>query len=182
MVLTNGNVASYWWTFILRGLVGLFFGIAAFCWTGVTLAALVFWLGVYMLVSGIFSVAAGVKSAAHHQKWMLLVLEGLVGITAGVFTFIWPLATVQALLWFIAAWSILSGMLQISGASSGPWENGSKWLVGISGGISIIMGMILFTFSNNFLEAFAVVWVLGLYALLFGIAFILVGIRLCGAK
>ena len=180
--MTNGNVASYWWAIIIRGLIGLLFGIAAFAWTGVTLGVLVFWLGTYMLIGGIFSVTAGIKAAAHHHKWMLLVLEGLVGIAAGIFTYIWPLATVQAFLWFIAAWAVLSGMLQISGASSGPWESGSKWLIGISGGLSIIMGMILFTFSNNFVEAFAVVWVLGLYAILFGVAFILAGIRLCGAK
>jgi uncharacterized membrane protein HdeD (DUF308 family) len=71
----------------LRGLVAVLFGLLTFLLPGITLATLVLLFGAYALVDGIFNVIAFFKVASH--QWALLI-EGVVGIIAGVLTFALP--------------------------------------------------------------------------------------------
>ena len=56
------TLSRYWWVLALRGLVAILFGLAAFFWPGMTLAALVLLLGAYALADGIFAVSAGIRT------------------------------------------------------------------------------------------------------------------------
>src|SRR5215510_16405660 len=105
------TLSEHWWVLLLRGLLAIAFGIMAFAWPGVTLAVLVLLFGAYALVDGIFEVIAGFRA-----KWWGLVFLGILGIAAGVITFMWPHITAIALLWLIAFWAIVVGIMQISAA------------------------------------------------------------------
>jgi uncharacterized membrane protein HdeD (DUF308 family) len=103
-------LARNWWALALRGLVAVLFGLLTILIPGVTLVTLVLLFGAYALVDGIFNVMASFRSASHH--WALL-LEGVIGILAGILTFAWPAITAVALLYLIAFWAILTGIFEI---------------------------------------------------------------------
>ncbi len=167
-----------WWAIALRGLVAVLFGLAAFVWPGLTLLALVFLFGIYALLDGIFSIIAAVNNRAGNNRWWLLLLEGLVGVAAGIIAFIWPGITAFALLYLIAAWAVITGILEIAAAIRLREEIEGEWLLGLGGLLSIVFGILLFIWPGA--GALAVTWLIGAYALFFGILLIILGFRVRG--
>jgi uncharacterized membrane protein HdeD (DUF308 family) len=104
------SLAKNWWALALRGLVAVLFGLLTFLLPGITLATLVLLFGAYALVDGIFNVIAFFKVASH--QWALLI-EGVIGIIAGVLTFAWPAITAFVLLYLIAFWALFTGVFEI---------------------------------------------------------------------
>jgi uncharacterized membrane protein HdeD (DUF308 family) len=170
-------LARYWWMFVLRGVAGLIFGILALIWPGLTLTALVLLFGAYALVDGIFAIGAAIfggRSAEGRRPW--LVLEGIVGILAGIGTFVWPGITALVLLYVIAAWAVVTGVFEIIAAVQLRREIQGEVLLALAGVFSIIFGILLFVWPVT--GALAIVWLIGIYSIVFGVVLIALGIRL----
>jgi uncharacterized membrane protein HdeD (DUF308 family) len=173
-----GILARNWWVFALRGLAAILFGILAIVWPLLTLQVLVLLFGAYALVDGVFTIIAGVASHERNQRWWMMLLEGLAGIIVGVLTFIWPETTALVLLYFIAAWAIITGVLEIVAAVRLRREIDNEWMMGIAGAASILFGLILFIFPGA--GALSLVWLIGVYSILFGILLVVFAFRLRG--
>jgi len=173
-------LARNWWAIALRGLFAVLFGIAAFVWPGLTLAALVILWGAYALVDGIFNLVAALRAAQKKMTWWPLVLEGILGIAAGVVAFLWPGITALALLYLIAAWAILTGIVEIIAAVRLRHAISGEWMLGLAGLLSIVFGVILIAAPGA--GALAVIWMIGAYAVVFGIVLIALGFRLRGLQ
>jgi uncharacterized membrane protein HdeD (DUF308 family) len=171
------QLARNWWLLALRGVLAIIFGVVAFIWPGTTLAVLVLLFGAYALVDGIFSVIAGiVRATKRRERWWVMVLEGLLGIGAGVVTLISPGMTALVLLYLIAAYFIVTGALEIISAIRLRREiQGEFWLV-LVGIASIIFGVLLFLFPGT--GALAVVWIIGAYGVAFGVLMLILAFRL----
>src|SRR5258706_3409248 len=100
---------------IIRGILGVVVGVLAFVWPGITIAALVILFGAYAVIDGVTNVLLGATRTAHGRSWAQVV-QGIVGIVAGVLTFIWPAITALVLIMFIAAWAIVTGIFEIFAA------------------------------------------------------------------
>ncbi len=152
----------HWWALALRGLFALLFGLAALFWPAITLIVLVWLFGAYALVDGIFAVVAGVSMAGHHRQWGWLLVEGIIGILAGLVAFLLPGITALALLYLIAAWAIVTGGFEIVAAFQR-----EEWWLGLSGLLSVLFGLLLILFPGA--GALSVVLIIGVYALIFGV-------------
>src|SRR5258707_13385613 len=101
-----------WWLFLLRGILGIIFGLLALIFPGPTMLSLVLLFSAYMLVDGIFAIVSAVRAIRHKEdRGGLLVFEGLLNIAVGIAAFLWPGLTVIAFVWLIAAWAIVTGGL-----------------------------------------------------------------------
>jgi uncharacterized membrane protein HdeD (DUF308 family) len=176
----TATLARNWWLLALRGVLGILFGIVAFVWPGATQAALILVFGANVFVDGIFAVAAGIGMRKQIDRWWLLVLEGAAGIILGVLTFSSPDTTALVLLLFIAAWSIFTGIFEIATAVRIRTMIANKWLLIISGVVSIVFGILLIVQPGA--GAVSIVWLLGAYALLFGILTLMLSFRLRGLR
>jgi uncharacterized membrane protein HdeD (DUF308 family) len=134
--------AQNWWTFTLRGFFALLFGVLAFVAPAATLTTLIFIFGFYAILNGIFALYAA-WSLRSYDRWWVFLLEGLLGIAAGVIAFVSPGATALAFLSIIAAWAILVGILQIVAAIRLRQVIENEWSIGVSGLVSIIFGVLL---------------------------------------
>ena len=165
--------ARNWWVLLIRGIMGALFGIMAFALPGLTLETLVLLYGAYALADGVTALWVGGSSRA----WSL-VFAGLLGVIVGIGTFISPGLTAVALLYLIAAWAIVRGIFEIIAAVQLRKAISDEWALGIGGIISILFGGVLF--ANPAAGALAVVWVIGAYALAFGLIMIILAFRLRG--
>jgi uncharacterized membrane protein HdeD (DUF308 family) len=168
-------LARNWWAIALRGVFALIFGAIALLLPGVTIGALVLLFAVYMLVDGIFAILAGIRAAAHHERWGWLIFEGIADLVASGIAFFWPLATVLAFVFLAAAWAIVSGLLLLSAAFRLHRAHG-RWLMGLGGAVSLIWGLLLAIAPIP--GAIVLTWWMGAYALFFGGALIALGFRL----
>jgi uncharacterized membrane protein HdeD (DUF308 family) len=167
-----------WWALLLRGIVAIAFGVLAFVWPGITLTVLVLLWGAYALVDGAFSVAAGVRAHGENKRWWVLLLEGILGVAAGIVAFVIPGITALVLLLLIAAWAIVTGVFEIVAAIQMRKYIKGEWLLILAGIASVVFGVLLFI--NPAAGALAVVWLIGAYAIVFGILLIALSLRLHG--
>ena len=163
----------------MRGIAAIIFGVLAFLMPGITLAVLVLLFGAYAIVDGI-SVLIGVAGngmAYMRHRWALLVV-GVLGVIAGVIAFILPGLTALSLLYVVAAWSIIMGIVQIAAAINLRREiEGELWL-GLGGVLAIVFGLYLVVLPGDGL--LTLVWLVGTFAIIFGISSLMLGWRLRG--
>jgi len=165
-----------WWALALRGLAAILFGIAALVVPHITLAVLIALFGAYALVDGVFALIAAGRAAERQTRWWPLALEGVVGIVVGILTFAWPGVTALILLYFIAYWAIITGVFELIAAIRLRQEISGEWLLGLGGVLSVIFGLLLIIFPGA--GALTIVWLIGLYSLIFGVALVALGLRL----
>uniref|UniRef100_UPI001F2E20D3 HdeD family acid-resistance protein n=1 Tax=Bordetella pseudohinzii TaxID=1331258 RepID=UPI001F2E20D3 len=159
-----------------RGVVAVLFGLLALCLPGITLAALVLVWGAYALVDGVFALIAGWRIRDQDKPLWPLILVGITGLAAGIVTFLWPGVTALVLLYIIAFWAIVAGVFQIVAAIRFRKEIQNEWLHGLSGLVSLLFGLMLLIQPGA--GALALVWVIGIYAVFFGILLLALAWRL----
>jgi uncharacterized membrane protein HdeD (DUF308 family) len=172
-------LAKLWWVAILRGVAAIIFGVLALTWPGITLAVLIILFGAYAFADGVFALVHAISGRDEAESVWVLLLEGLIGIGVGLLTFFEPAITGIILLFYIAAWSLTTGVLEIVGAINlRKRVSGEIWML-LSGIASIIFALILLVHPG--VGALAVVWLIGAYAMVFGAILVALGFRLRGA-
>jgi uncharacterized membrane protein HdeD (DUF308 family) len=166
-------LAKNWWVLELRGALTVAFGLVALFLPGITLGALILVFGFYALVEGVLLLAATFNR--QNQHWWITLLEGILGIAAGIVTLVWPGITTIALLSIIAVWALLTGVLEIVGAIRLRREIRGEWSLVLSGIVSLLFAVALMV--NPAAGALAIVWIIGIYAIVFGILMIVTGAK-----
>ena len=165
-----------WWAFLFRGIIAVVFGLVAIFMPVAAFLSLVFVFGAFALVDGIFTIISAFTSNAKSENWWWLILEGLFGILIGVLTLVQPTAMGGAWLLLIAVWAIVTGVLEIITAIRLRNEiTGEFWLI-LGGLFSILFG--IFVAMSPVAGAYAVGFIIGIYALMFGIVLIMLALRL----
>ena len=164
-----------WWSFALRGVLAILFGVVAIVWPDITLGALIILFGAYALVDGIFAIVGAVMNG-RDGRWLPLIVVGLGGILVGLITLIWPGLSALALIYLVAAWAIGIGLFQIVGAIEMRKRiTNEVWLI-LSGALSVLIGLYIAVFPGD--GAVALVLLIGFYAIVFGVLLILLGFNL----
>ncbi len=156
-----------WWLFLVRGLIAVVFGMTALVWPTQTWLVLVMLFGAYVLVDGIFTTVAGVEFRHYFDRWWTVALEGVLGIAIGLMTLVSPNAMAQVLFYLIATWAVVTGILEIVASISFRSFIPGEWSMIIAGILSTIFGAVLFVYPAAGLVS--VVWLIGLYAIAFGV-------------
>lgn len=164
-----------WWAVALRGVLAILYGVMAFVLPGLTLEILVLFFGAYMLVDGVFTMFAAFTDRSGHESWWVLLLEGLVGVAAGMITVFRPGLATIVLVYMISFWAIVTGVLEIVAAIQLRKEIQGELLLLLSGVLSLVLGIFLLVPGVGELT---VAWIIGWYAILFGAMLLGLGFRL----
>ncbi len=167
-----------WWVLVVRGLAAIAFGVLTFINPKLSLAALVLVWGAYAFVDGVFSIAASFKGPnASGFPWSMF-LMGVVGVIAGIYTFLAPGITALALLYVIAIFAIFRGVTEISAAIRLRKEIDNEWLLILAGLISLAFGA--FLILNPGTGALALILYIGAMAIVVGVIELMLGFKLKG--
>jgi uncharacterized membrane protein HdeD (DUF308 family) len=173
-------LSRYWWAFVVRGIFAILFGILAYAWPGITLATLVIFFGAYVLIDGILLLIKTIGNWSERGDRWLLLLEGLLGIGIGVITLVAPGITAVVLIFYIAAWSLATGVLEIAAAIRLRKEiQGEGWMI-LSGIASIVFAILVMFFPG--VGALGLLWLIAAYAIIFGVMLVILGFRLRGHR
>lgn len=177
MAATIG-LARWWWVVALRGVVAIVFGVLAFVAPAFGLALFVALFAIWALVDGVGSLLTGIRTRGQDRSWWIEILEGIAGVAAGVIALVAPEFAAQVLLVLIAAWAIVTGIIEIVLAVRlRRVIEGEAWLA-LAGVVSILFGVVVVLFPAA--GALSVVWLIGSFAVAFGVFLVLLGWRLRG--
>lgn len=175
------GLARWWWTFVVRGLLAIAFGVLAFLSPGWGIAILVGLFAAWAIIDGASGLLAGIRTRGQDRSWWLEVLEGLAGIAAGVAALVLPPEIVTtALVLVIAAWSVVTGVIEIALAIRlRRVIEGEIWMA-LAGVASVLFGILIVVFPAA--GALSLVWLIGAFAIAFGVFAIGLGWRLRGIQ
>jgi uncharacterized membrane protein HdeD (DUF308 family) len=169
-------LASNWDMFLVRGILAILFGIATLALPGITLVVLVLLFGSYALLDGVILIVLSIKDRRYHPDWWLMLLTGLVGIGAGVVTFVWPGITAISLYYVIVAWAIGGGIFEVAYAIRFRKVIEGEWLLVLSGILSVVFGILLI--AQPITGALTILWLIGVYAIADGVTLVALALRM----
>jgi uncharacterized membrane protein HdeD (DUF308 family) len=165
-----------WGWIALRGALAIGFGTLTLFSPGITLVVLVAMFGAYAIMDGVVMIVSAIANHRTQPRWGVLVLGGILGIGAGVLTFLWPGLTALVLLAIIAGWAIVMGLIEISVAVRLRTKITGEWAMVLSGLLAIAFGVMLAIHPGP--GAIAVVLWIGAYAMVSGVLLMIVAFRL----
>ena len=174
-----GTLSRNWWVSTLRGALAILFGVAAWVWPGLTLVALVALFGAYALVDGVFAIVGVFGGTRGGTPRWLLFLEGIAGILAGLIAFVLPGLTAVLLLYLIAVWAIITGISEIAMAIRLRKEIRGEWALIVGGAFSVLFGVLL-ALIGPFAGLVSLIWLIGAYAIAFGILMLITAFQVRG--
>ena len=169
-------LAKGWWLLLIRGIAAIVFGVLAFAWPGMTLVTLVLFYGAFALVDGVIALVAAFTGGAKPVPTWWLVVVGLLGIGAGIATFVMPGITAILLILFMGGWALVHGIFEIIGAIQLRKEIDNEWLLIAAGVVSVLFGGLLIAQPGA--GAVAVLFIIGIYAVLYGLLMVFLAMRL----
>lgn len=171
----NGLLAQRWYVMAARGVAAVAFGLPALFWPGITPVVLALLFGAYALADGVLSVGTALGGRGREDRRVLGV-EGLLDVVAGGVALVWRDITPRGLLYVIAAWAIGTGVMELAAAVRVRREADNDALLGATGIVSVLAGLVLAFKSDA--PVLAVAWLIGAYALAFGLMLVNLGMRL----
>ncbi|HEY6408054.1 MAG TPA: DUF308 domain-containing protein, partial [Ktedonobacteraceae bacterium] len=136
-------------------------------YTHITTLFLIYLFGAYVLVDGVMAIVLAFQERSVYSRWWMLLLGGIAGIVIGLLVFFWPGGAALVLVYLIAAWAIVTGIITIIAAFFVSTGFGREWTLVAGGVLSILLGIIMFFVPVASILAF--VWLLGIFAIIYGI-------------
>ncbi len=173
-------MSQYWWVLALRGALAIIFGILLLVVPAdVAITTLVLIFGAYAIVDGIFAIFTAFRDRTTNTSWWVILLEGIVGVIAGLIAIFLPGITALALLYVVAAWAIVTGVFQIMAAIRLRKEIEGELFLGLSGLASIIFGILLIVLPAP-AGLLTLLWLAAIYSIIFGVIMVILAFRVRG--
>lgn len=163
-----------WQAIVLRGVVGIGFGLLAAFSPVATALSLVVVLSIYLMADGFLAIVSAFKAARQRHAWGLVALEGLASIAASVAIFVYPGLGMAIFAVILAVWSLFAGGVKLAVALRREPVGGRGWLIA-SALISLLFGLVLLI--SPLIGAVVLTWWIGIYAIVFGLALLMLGIQ-----
>ncbi len=173
--ILSASLARNWWALAIRGAAGILFGLVAIITPAAAMLTLTWLFSAYLIVDGVFAIVAAIRAAEHHERWGMLLLEGILDLAMGAILWTLPGVGILAAVLIVAAWALITGALMLVSSFRLHGAHGRFWL-GLGGVISLIWGVILVAAPMT--GAIVLTWWLGIYALVFGLTMLVLAFRL----
>jgi uncharacterized membrane protein HdeD (DUF308 family) len=166
------------WATALRGIIAVAFGVIALRSPHIAAATLVVIFAIFAFADGALDFVLAARLGRAGQRWGWYLFEGIVSIALGVIALAYPGVTLLALVLLVALRAIMLGVLELVAAFS--WETlDSRWLLGLTGALSIVLGILLL--GAPVAGAMTLIYAIGFYAIVAGVALFALGLRLISA-
>ncbi len=163
--VTN-TMGELWWLVLMQSVLAIFFGIVAIFWPGLTLVTLVYLFSAFVLAWGILEIVHALMSIGRRDTWWFTLLFGLIGLVVGVYLVRHPGVSFATFILLLGLTLIVRGIFDVVGTFIDDRLATHRVLLLIAGAAAVLAGIVLLL--QPVAGGVAFVWVLGLYALVFG--------------
>ncbi len=165
---TLSPVAKQLWGLgVAFGVVSILFGILALFWPGLTVALFILLFGVFVLVWGVIGLIVSISSISTDKFWWLELIFSVLAIGLAVYLLRNPEAAAEIFVFFIGLTFLVRGVVDIlEGLFDSGRSGNNRTLAFVVGVLGVIAGVVTLTYPVT--AGLAVVWIIGLYAVLYG--------------
>src|SRR2546421_1689511 len=156
-----------WWLVLLQGVLSVVLGGLALAMPGVTLGALILLWGLFALLNGVVEVFSAIGAAGSNRSWGWQLAGGLVGILAGLVILRWPGLSALFVLYLVAIWAIVTGIVRLVGAIAEHEALPHARMVALAGVVSVLFGIAMFAWPG--VGLLTLVYLVGSYAIVYGV-------------
>ena len=168
------NLRRAGWAMAARGVLAVIFGLIALRSPDAAATAFVIMFAIYAFADGLLSLVLAAGLARARERWGWYVVEGIASIALGVVAVAYPSVTLLAVVVLVGLRAIVLGISELGAAIA--WEElDSRWLLGVTGAVSVILGVLLFASPGE--GALVLIWSVGVYAIVFGVMLVALGLR-----
>jgi uncharacterized membrane protein HdeD (DUF308 family) len=160
---------------VLRGVIAVLLGILALQRPNVAATVFVVVFAVFALVDGLLDLVLAERHGRAGFRWGWFAFEGIASLAIGVIALVYPGITFVALVLLVALRAMTLGILELIAAFSGQ-DVDSRWLLGLTGVLSIVLGILLL--ASPVAGGAAIIWMIGVYGIVMGAALFAVGLRM----
>ena len=171
-------LASAWWVFLVRGIVGVLLGVTIWLQPAASVAVLVLFFGAWMLIDGIFTMIGSIVRRNDNPEWGWMLVSGIMSLVIGLLTLRAPGLTVVVLILFVSVWAMMLGISQIALGWRIRREVSNEWMLYLGGAVALLFGISVMW--NPAAGALSVLWMIAFFSILFGISMIVLSFRLKG--
>ena len=172
------SLQKSWWLVTVRGVLALLFGLLALFSPYIVIFSLITFFAFFAIISGFFILTLAFLGETDNKG--LRILEGLIFLGAGIVVLLNPVSALGGIMIFIAAWAILSGLIQIIGAIKLRKVISNEWFMILNGVISVLFGIVLA--GNLVTSAGVMLMIFGAFAILSGIFMIILSFKIKSYK
>ncbi len=167
---------------LLRGILAVVFGIIALLAPVAALTGIAIVYGAYTFVDGAFTIVHAVRERKRLKAWGWLLFQGIVAVIAGLLIMFLPLVAGffggLVVLWTVVIWNVIHGVAGLRSAAGAEDSKSKTW--GIVAGIAsillaVVLAVLILVAPGSTL--FGLIWVVGIWAIIFGVMLIVMAIQ-----
>lgn len=163
-------LGTAWKLLMLRGVIGVLFGIVAIAWPISTVVALVVLWGIWALVDGIGLATEALREGTTGER-LLAGVMAVVAVLAGLYAIFHPGATAVLLTWIVGIWLLMRGLFEVVGAFGRGRPGSTRAMTVVSALVDFLLGGIFV--ANPGKSAIGVTTLLGVVAIVWGVVLVL---------
>lgn len=164
------------WAMVLRGVLAVVFGVIVIRSPNLAASALVILFAIYAFVDAGLDFFVAARRGRAGLRWGWYLFEGIVSVALGVLALAFPGVTIFLAVLLIGIRALVLGIVELAAAFSGRAALEPRWLIGVAGALSILFGILLL--ARPAAGALALLWMIGAYALVVGVALFALGLRM----
>lgn len=157
-----------WKSAVVRGAIAIVLGIIAIFWPDTAIFTFMLIWGLWALVDGIAVLFLAFQPEARAARTMLIV-QGVLGVVLGILIVTHPGLSASVVTWLAGVWFVVRGLLEGFAA----FGTSPRGFLLASAAIDIVLGVLFM--ANPGGSAKGITVVLGIVALVWGIALIVIG-------
>ncbi|RJP34777.1 MAG: hypothetical protein C4536_02245 [Actinobacteria bacterium] len=162
-----------WWSYVLRGILALIFGILFLAYPGATLRTFIILLGIFLIVDGVVNLIRSIIFVFRKEPWGWTLVWGLVGLLIGLIFVNHTDFTLAFVAILAGIWVIIMGIAEIAIAIDMPPESG-RGILAVFGVISLGFGIAILAWTAG--TVYALMVILGIYLLVVAVMDFIIGI------
>jgi uncharacterized membrane protein HdeD (DUF308 family) len=166
-------LAVAWKLLLLRGVIGIVLGIVLVAWPQATIVVLMVLVGIWALVDGVGLAAQVFAKGASAGQRVFFGVMALIALVVALVAIFRPGVAASAVTWFLGIWLLVRGLFELVGAFSST-ITAPRWLLVLGALLDLVLGWLFVT--NPGTAVVAVAWVIGLFAIAWGVVFVVLAL------
>ncbi len=167
------RLTENWKAIVGQGAIAAVIGVVILAVPDLSAKVVSILLGALLLVYAVLSFVSGSAARGESEPFAWLFARGAIAAAGGLVILFWPSLKELSLLYILGAFAVAAGVLVGGVGLFQRWDKAYKGISGAGGLASVVFGVVLISYAGSLHSS--ITWIVGIYALAFGLLLVILG-------